>query len=221
MEIASRTGIAAFRAGRAEIHTPSQSWDNQCQYFCRTRFNAPPGFKTAWLAWQGARLRHHTGPEDAPYGTVGYFKGPGPAGHAVMMGTRGHCLTNDAVTDGRISFTTVEFILDAWPGAEWVGWTEDINGRRIWGHGPSLSADAIRKSQRGDHVHEHGALLKQEIAAAVGKHGMNLHTNQVGEPMHIAVKALQKQIGFKQTGMVGPGVLAYLADRRSAFTARP
>lgn len=223
MIVANRTGIAAVRSGRAELHTPSQSWDDQCQYFCRTRVDAPPGFRTAWLAWQGARLRHHDGPKHAPYATIGYFRGPGSAGHAVFMlkqGT-GRCLSNDVIRQGRISVTTVDFILEAWPGAEWVGFTYDINGRQIHGHGPDLSAAAIERSQRGDHEHEHGALLKREIADAAGRHGMNLHTDQVGEPMHHAVAALQRRIGLRPSGFVGPSVLAYLADRRHAFTARP
>jgi hypothetical protein len=220
--IAPRTGIAAVRAGRVEIHHPSRDWTRDCQYFVRTRFGVGPGYATAHAAWMNTPTKHRERPDKAPYGTAGYFHGPpGSAGHAVLMLNGGRCLSNDIDRVGRISVTTVEEILRKWPGYEWDGWTEHVNGVRIWGHGPSLSADAIRKSQRGDHQQRHGALLKRELAAAVGRHGMNLHTDQVGAPMQEAVSALQRQLGFRRTGLVGPSVLAYLADRRSAFTSRP
>lgn len=221
MIIANRTGIAAARSGRAELHTPSQNWDDKCQMFCRTRVDAPPGAATAREGWETAELKHRVAPEDAQFATIGYFRGPGPSWHAVFMLTGGRCLSNDVIKQGAISLTTVDYILKAWPSAEWLGVTWDVNNRQIHGHGPDFSADAIARSQRGDHEHQHGEVLKQELASFAGKHGMNLHNDHVGEPMRVAVAHAQRQLGWRPTGVVGPSLLAYLADRRHAFTARP
>lgn len=222
MNIAPRTGVLAVREGMAERRQPTQDWTRLCQFFCRTRFGIGPGAKTAYLAFQSAQHRHDSGPSSAPYGTIGYMKGPkGAAGHAVVMVGDGNALSNDIRTAGRISLVSVHEILVKWPAYDWVGWTEDTNGARFYGFAPSISAEAVRKAQKGDHIHGHGSLLKRELADAVGNRGMKLSSDTVGAPMGDAVKVLQRRLGFKATGLIGPRVLGYLADRNHAFTARP
>lgn len=222
MPIAPVTGVRAVAAGRAEHVNPTQDWTRLCQMFTRTRFGIGAGAPTAIGAFKAATRRHED--RDAPYGTAGYFRAPtaGKPGHAVVMARGNQCWSNDIKRAGGIDLTTIDAIEDRW-GYIWVGWTEDTNGVRFYGHGPSVSAEAVRKAQRANGDHPHGALIKAQLAAVhgIGRSGMRLRDDHLGSPFDDAVRDLQKRLGLKRTGLVGPRLLGWLADHDHAFTARP
>lgn len=221
--IAPRTGVLAGLAARSERNHPTRDWTRDCQQFCRTRFEVGPGFGTAISAWRGAEHRHEVAPHNAPYGTIGYFAPPraGQAGHAVFMVKNGWCYSNDVLVTGRIGRLKAAEIENRWPGFRWLGVTYDVNDRLIYGFAPSVSAAAVRKAQQEHRNHRHGQQVKRELADAVGRHGMNLQTDYMGDPMREAVRALQKRLGFTQNGLIGPRLLGVLGDRRHKLIARP
>lgn len=220
---APRTGVAAVAWCRGQHLDPSRDWTRDCQMFCRSAFGLDAYFGRAIDAWQGAppALRHPG--ELGPYGSVGYFAGPpGAAGHAVVF-TREHRIwSNDIRAAGSIDLTTVAAIEARW-GYQYLGWTESINLGRIYGHVPSLSADAIRDAQRDNRAHRHGALVKRELAVLpfIPDHWLDLSNGRLGGGTDRAVAELQRRLGLKATGLVGPRVLGHLADHRHRFTARP
>lgn len=221
MQVAPRTGLRAVGHARGEHQHPTQDWTRWCQMAVRTDFGLDKHFATAIAQWQGTphALRHED--RTPPYGTAGYFSRGGKSpGHAVIIGQHSHVWSNDINTTGLISLTSIDHIEQKW-GYAWEGWTETVNLFRIWGFGPAISADAVAHAQRGDREHPHGSLIKHQLAAAVGGHGMRLGDDHLGEPFGKAIKALQHRLDLKRTGVVGPRLLGWLADHQHAFTARP
>lgn len=224
MDIAPRTGVLAVAHARGEHRNPTTDWTRRCQEFTRDAFEIGPGARTAIEAFFAcpAKLRHEN--KSAPYGTAGYFRAPaaGKPGHAIVNAGHQRAWSNDIKHAGSIDLTTIEEIERRW-GYIWVGWTEATNGVRFYGHGPSISADAVKAAQQGAREHAHGQLLKRQLAGVpgIGRHGMRLTDDRLGHPFDDAVSDLQKRLGLKRTGLVGPRLLGWLADHDHAFTARP
>lgn len=226
LEVAPRTGTLANISAREEHQHESIDWTRKCQMFTRTRFDVPGRDLTATEGWQRAKLRHPGDLKNIPFGTAGYFlnpKDPRSAGHAVFMAGGRRCWSNDIKVTGEISLTTIDIILQRWSHYVWAGWVEDVNGYRIWGHGPAISVAAVRSAQRNNAAHPRGRLIKQQLAAmpGIGRSGMRLSDDKLGHPFDDAVRELQHRLDLKPTGVIGPRVLGHIADHHHAFTARP
>jgi hypothetical protein len=226
LEVAPRTGTLANISARDEHRHESIDWTRKCQMFTRTRFDAPPRDATATEGWKRAVYRHPGDLTHIPFGVAGYFinpRDPRSAGHAVFMAGGHRAWSNDIKVTGEISLTTIDFILFRWRQYEWAGWVEDVNGFRVWGHGPSISVGAVATAQRHGAGHPRGRLIKQQLAAipGIGRSGMRLSDDKLGHPFDDAVRELQHKHDLKPTGLVGPRVLGLIADHHSAFTTRP
>lgn len=85
-------------------------------------------------AWSMARHKHpETDPRKIPRGVPVFWTG-GAEGHghvAIATGWRGLCWSTDILRPGYFDRVPIELITQKW-GLRLVGWTEDLNGVRVW-----------------------------------------------------------------------------------------
>lgn len=124
-------------------------------------------------AWRNARFKHHeTDPMSIPRGVPVFWLG-GSNGHghvSIATGSGGHW-TTDLIRPGYFDRTGIARVSRQWPNLRLVGWTEDLDGVRVWDDEP-LSARAVEVFQLSagdlteglDLVHE----LDDREAAYVG-----------------------------------------------------
>jgi hypothetical protein len=113
---------------------PSQNWKGYCQKFCRTVYEAPSLFGSAYAQWLGAHPddKHVGGhPGDAPVGALLCYKGSGKYGHIMLAanpfpnGTAA-AWSNDLVHTGKIDKVARTAPTSAW-GQKYLGYLTAIN----------------------------------------------------------------------------------------------
>lgn len=129
----TRTGQDAIDWGRRQITQPSQDWYRLCKMFVRLCFAVPSdGTPDAGKAWDNAKHRHfERDPMKIPEAVPVFWELPSVADHVTISTGNGQCLTNDFRRRGKIDVAGIDEITRGW-GATLLGWTEDIDGVRIW-----------------------------------------------------------------------------------------
>lgn len=221
----SAAAAVAWAKGYHYFHT------GYCQMFTRLAFAVGGGFATATKAWNGARYKHPTSLSNAgsiPAGVPVYWTGGSKGyGHAVVSLGGGLVRSTDWPSRGRVGTARIGDITRAW-GLHFVGWTEDINGVRVY-HGDSRPSgptvdmsDVVRAVKNGTR-HRHGVLLKKAVAAEVGRGDMNLGGAKLGPKFRKQYGLVQREYlrsigapvtGSDTNGIPGASSLRWLADRR-------
>lgn len=123
-----------FDFAQAEHAHPSRNWHNLCQMFTHLAFDVlTDGTPTAAEAWRRAKYRHpETDPANIPRGVPTFWVGGSSgAGHAVVSRGGGSCWGTDLIRDGQVDVYDIADVHARW-GLTLVGWTEDIDGVRVW-----------------------------------------------------------------------------------------
>lgn len=114
----------------------------------------PAVHRTAYLAWLGVKASNrHERDYTAPAGVPVFFapKKKGQAGHVAFSVGNGKCITTNSVTN-TIYTTTIKDIESSW-GQKYLGWTEAINGHRVYSPPkPSKKYTAVKVTGRFDRV---------------------------------------------------------------------
>lgn len=132
-----RTGNAACRWAREQVDHPLKDWTRLCLQFVRMAFDLPAVYPDAGTAWDRARYKHRTTDANTiPRGVPVFWETPGVADHVALSLGGGLCLSNDVRRPGRIDVVRIDAIREAW-GAQLLGWTEDLNGQRVWQNKPA------------------------------------------------------------------------------------
>ncbi len=127
---ANRTGQNAINWAAARLG--DEGWLGLCQKFVRMSLGAPGGFSSALTAWGGAKKRHGiANPSAVPAGVPVYWGG-GAYGHVALSTGGGGVIGTDFPTMGKIGRGTISGISAKWH-KPLLGWTEDINGKQIYG----------------------------------------------------------------------------------------
>lgn len=113
--------------------TPSGSWIGFCQIFVRSCYGIAALWPSAASAWEHAKRRHKTSNARAiPRGVpVFWTGGTGGFGHVALSRGDGSVWSTDFVRAGRVDVADIDAITRGW-GLKLVGWTEDLNGVRVW-----------------------------------------------------------------------------------------
>jgi len=109
--------------------------ENECQMQCHLAYDIPTdGTPTAAAWWAKSAYQHPTAdPSTAPRGAFHYFLGGSSgAGHVMVSQGGSPSWSTDIARPGYFDTTTVEAVLKSWPLLRYVGWTEDIDGVRVW-----------------------------------------------------------------------------------------
>lgn len=185
-----------------------------CLKFTRTCFNvaamqnASPAGGYALLAWERAKHRHGVGVKRPPAGVPVFFDDLGRYGHIAVSAGGGYCYTTDYPTLNRVTKVPITSIERGW-GCRYIGWTEDINGVRVW-RPPLLDLSDVAKCARTEPgrptLSQHPAQVKA-LARALRREGLLSAVNVTGHfslAKKRAYASWQKRLGY--TGAAANGV---------------
>lgn len=161
--MSTRNADEAETWGRGQIHWPSRSWYRLCKMFVRMCFNVPSdGTPDAGRAWDNAKFKHNTSnPAAIPAGVPVYWELPSVADHVALSIGDGRCLSNDIFEAGKISECAIHTITSRW-GGQLLGWTEDIDGVRVWEPEPEDEATPnITKFLQADNLQDRLKFLRR------------------------------------------------------------
>jgi len=166
-------GGAAQPAGRAAINWASNrlgdgGWLAKCQKFVRMAFGAPGGFGSAIAAWNGAKGRHKmSSGSQAPAGVPVYWSG-GRYGHVALSTGGGRMISTDYPTSNRVGTGSIDDLTRKW-GKNLLGWTEDINGKKIY-KVPQLRVGAdIKEDNTLANLHKDERVLTAPLTAKLDR----------------------------------------------------
>lgn len=113
----------------------SAIWENLCQKGTRTSLKAPGGAASAKIAWEslkGTGKRRRYNPEKPPpLGVPVYFKMNTPYWHAAISAGKGYVWSTDILRRGKYDKVSIKYLEKRW-NARCLGWTTEINGKRVW-----------------------------------------------------------------------------------------
>jgi hypothetical protein len=204
----------------AYAHSQSQRgtyWGiGYCLKFVHSCFNAGARYGTASIAYSHTRYRHTSTP---PAGVPVWWTGGSHGyGHVAMSAGGGYVYSTDVYRAGRVDRARISHITSAW-GLHYRGWSEDINGVRVYHPGPALPvvhlANVVEASIKdpghvGRRTHP-GATKK--VAVALHKEGLlsalNVNGHWGAAKTHAYAK-WQRRLGYVGTDASGRPGLASL-----------
>jgi hypothetical protein len=165
---ANRTGRNAINWASARLG--DTGWLGLCQKFVRMSLGAGGGFPSALAAWNGARKKHGIANSSAVPAGVPVYWGGGPYGHVALSTGGGGIIGTDFPTMGRIGRGTIAGLSARWR-KPLLGWTEDINGKQIYGL-PGLKTGAHTLSDGLAMLHKRETVLTAPLSEKL-KTGIN------------------------------------------------
>lgn len=140
----TRTGTRAIAWGRRQITDPVRDFRQLCLMFVRMCFAVAARFPSAREAWENAQLKHPTTDANSiPAGVPVFWRTGSAFWHVALSIGAGWCLSTDVRRPGRVDRVRIDAISSAW-NAQLLGWTEDLNGVRIYTpEGDQLAANRV------------------------------------------------------------------------------
>ncbi|MFN8169288.1 MAG: hypothetical protein U0S36_10940 [Candidatus Nanopelagicales bacterium] len=125
--------LLRMRADRATRWAESLTRYGQrrCLQFVRLALGVPRKYWSARAAWQNAKHRHRGSFDSIPVGVPVFTLGRNPAGHVVISLGGGWVRSTDWPKDGKVGRVRLEQLLVTFQ-QRYLGWTEDLNGVRVW-----------------------------------------------------------------------------------------
>lgn len=102
-----------------------------CMVFVRTALGVGPRYGTPRVAWSAARHKHRSRYDRIPAGVPVYTHGRSSPGHIMVSLGRGMVRSTDWPSVGRVGTVRLSTLLRTW-GHRYLGWSEDLNGVRVW-----------------------------------------------------------------------------------------
>lgn len=120
-------GRSAVRWARHRHYWPTRT----CMVFVRTALRVSGRYPTPRVAWSAARYRHRTRFDRIPAGVPVYTAGRTAPGHIVLSLGNGRVRSTDWPRAGRVGTVRLSRLLSSW-NHHYLGWSEDLNGVRVW-----------------------------------------------------------------------------------------
>jgi hypothetical protein len=125
------TGEQAIAKARTQ-HRHGLFGTGTCLMQVRKCYGIGSNFPSAAKAWAGANHKHRSGPNGIPRGVPVFWVGGSHGfGHIAISLGDGLCETTDFVNRGGFGVAHIDDITRSW-GLTFEGWTEDLNGVRVW-----------------------------------------------------------------------------------------
>ncbi|HEX2361407.1 MAG TPA: hypothetical protein VHI11_04980 [Jiangellaceae bacterium] len=195
-------------------------------------------YGTAAIAWSKTKYRHSSiPPKGVPVWWTGGSRG---FGHVAISAGGGYVISTDSGGRGRVGRTSIRHITKAW-GQQYRGWTEDINGVRVYrpdgsgnGSGDSasarsrrrmssvLDASAVERLFRRGQKHRAVLIVQRALAAEVGL-DFSTGPGTPGRQTKAAYARWQRKLGFRgddADGIPGFTSLKRLGDRQGFGVVR-
>lgn len=126
-----RGPLQAIAWGRRQITDPSRDFTALCLMFVRMCYGVAARYPSARVAWEEAQHKHLTTDAGSiPAGALVFWR-VGEFWHVALSIGAGRCLSTDVRRRGRVDVVRIDAIGVQW-GAELLGWTEDVNGVRVF-----------------------------------------------------------------------------------------
>jgi TP901 family phage tail tape measure protein len=181
---ANKTGQNAIAWAMARLG--DGGWLGLCQKFVRMSLGAGAGFPSAIAAWNGAKLKHGISNSSAVPAGVPVYWGGGAFGHVALSTGGGGIISTDFPTSNKIGKGTIAGLTAKWH-KPLLGWTEDINGKRIYGM-PGLRKGAHTLSDGLAMLHKKETVLTAPLSEKL-KEGVNNLADGGGNQYTITVDA--------------------------------
>lgn len=145
MDTAPRTPEQAITAARTQSTQGPQFGVGLCLQRVRLCYGVGPVFADAAKAWVGAQLKHRTEvAAEIPRGVpVWWTGGRNGHGHVAIATGDGSCWSTDFERPGWFDRVRIDDITRAW-ALDFQGWSEDLNGVRVWSAPPPPAPDKTR-----------------------------------------------------------------------------
>ena len=128
----TRTGTKAIAWAKAQASDPTRSWHNLCLMFTRSCFGVAAREPNAKRAWETAKHRHATtNAATIPAGVPVFWRTRTVNWHIAISIGGGYCYSSDIGGKGKIGRIGITDLSRRW-GATLLGWTEDLNGVRVY-----------------------------------------------------------------------------------------
>lgn len=165
-----RSPSEAVAWGREQVDHPVKDFTRLCLQFVRMAYGLPVVHPDAGTAWDLAELRHPTRTANSiPRGVPVFFELPSVADHVALSLGDGWCLSNDVLRTGRIDRVRIDAIVQRW-GAQLLGWTEDLNGHRVFTAPTKVAPSTPTRVALARHD-THAAIRRLNEALAEGDRG--------------------------------------------------
>ena len=126
----AKVDLAAIQ--RAEKYAGTRGdWSHMCLAFVRTTFRLPGNEGSAISAWHAAKHKHKHDTHPPAGVPVFWSGGSSGAGHVAVSLGNGWIISTDQPYSGHVSKVKLSKIADDW-GLHYLGWTEDLEGVRIY-----------------------------------------------------------------------------------------
>lgn len=158
------------------------SWRGLCLSFVRQSFGVEARIPTAGQSWDASRHKHvvRSGAQIPAHVPV-HFEMPTVADHVALSIGGGLCLSSDAVRTGKVDVISIDRLARKW-GVSRIGWTEDMNGVRIW--------SPRKPKPRATNV----SLARQDMRTAIDRLDRALKKNGRGDEVRQMRQALAKAL---------------------------
>jgi hypothetical protein len=206
----ARTVIAALAWAMAQL----TGYNGLCLQFVRTAFGIPAKYPSAIAAWNGAAHKHKTtSTSGIPVGVPIFFSG-GKYGHVAIYAGNGLMRTTNSSVGHPVTQSVAQ-----WTRAGYytlLGWTEDLNGVRVYTPPPpapskpstgSSSPAVLKVGSKGAKV----KALQQGLNKAFPAYSKLAVDSSFGPKVEAVVKEFQRRTGLAVDGVVGPKTTAKLA----------
>ena len=201
-----RTGQAAVDFAKGQVTHPTPppreaDWFRLCLVFVRTCFRVAALHPSAEKAYKRTEFKHGTG-GTPPLGVPVWWTNGGD-GHVAISTGDGSCFSTDIKRHGQIDKVAISFITRKW-GATYRGWSEDVNGVRIYRPNslakPAVDLSNVREAAsrdqfrpQGEGLHESDVLIVEKALRAKGLKAAAFVDGYAGTEFRTAYAKFQKQ----------------------------
>lgn len=190
---ANKTGQNAIAWAMARLG--DGGWLGLCQKFVRMSLGAGPGFPSAIAAWNGAKLKHGISNSSAVPAGVPVYWGGGAYGHVALSTGGGGIISTDFPTSNKIGRGTIAGLTAKWH-KPLLGWTEDINGKRIYGM-PGMKTGGHTLSDGLAMLHNRETVLTAPLSEDL-KQGVKNFADGTGNTYNVTVDARGTDLNEQQ-----------------------
>lgn len=166
----TRTGQAAVDWAKGEAQHASTDWYRRCKEFTRLAFAVPSdGTPSAGAAWDRAKFKHpETDPSKIPLAVPVFWEMESVADHVAVGIGGGVVVSTDWPHSHDVGLVRIADLSSNWHG-RLLGWTEDIDGVRVWTPPVPPAPDPNLVQQARHHAQTAVALFDDALRAGRGE----------------------------------------------------
>lgn len=126
------TPAQAVKRAKQFVNAPAKNWHSLCLQFVRTCYYIAAKEPNAKKAWENAKFKNKTtNAKSIPAGVPVFWQTRTVNWHVAISIGDGKCISTDIFRKGKPDIVSIDTLSKAWE-ATLLGWTEDLNGVRVY-----------------------------------------------------------------------------------------